>query len=393
MVEEVLEFLRCRSLADKASHLYNPDAVFLDGTLGTGGHTLALLRAHPTCRVVAFDRDAESQAFALARIANEGFEGRVTPVLGDFRHARELLQPFFDNLKVGADGHPIQRIDGALVDAGMSLYQVSWPERGLSFMKDGPLDMRYDRTRGPSAADLVNRLPQNELEDLFFQLADERWARRIATFIAEHRHRQPIATTSELARIVESAIPAGVRRQSKVHPATKTFAALRLAVNDEFWALDDGCIALSSVLSPTARLVVLTYSSNEDRTIKATFRRLAGRAQGLERDSSRGRPRRSRALSHRREKSGAARSSLTDFFPTEENSNKNPLALPFLQANPGENFGSSVHPNSDGTPPGFGVTWKMEIVTPKPVVPSETEIAANPLARSCKLRAVEKSAL
>ena len=194
MVAEVLEFLRCRNLADESSNLYNPDAVFIDGTLGTAGHTIEILKAHPTCRVIGFDRDADSQKIALQRIREAGFEGRVTTVLGDFRHAPQLLQPFFENQKVGADGRPITRIDGALVDAGMSLYQVSWAQRGLSFGKDGPLDMRYDRTQGPTAADLVNRLPQNELEDLLFQLADERWARRIAQFIADHRqtsqHRQ-----------------------------------------------------------------------------------------------------------------------------------------------------------------------------------------------------------
>ncbi len=396
MVEEVLEFLRCRNLADESSNLYNPDAVFIDGTLGTAGHTIEILKAHPTCRVVGFDRDADSQKIALQRIREAGFDGRVTPIIGDFRRAPELLQPFFDNLKVGADGRPITHIDGALVDAGMSLYQVSWPQRGLSFGKDGPLDMRYDRTQGPTAADLVNRLPQNELEDLLFQLADERWARRIAEFIAAHRQTSNIETTSELARIVESAIPAGVRHQSKVHPSTKTFAALRLAVNDEFWALDDGSIALSKVLSPHARLVVLTYSSNEDRTIKRTFRRLAGRAQESASDSvrtSRPRKRDKSRPTRPNNASSAARSSLASLFPTEENSTKNPGVLPFNVAYNQENLGSSVHPHA-----GIGESASdfaenfptMKIITPKPIVPTPEEIDRNPLSRSCKLRALEK---
>ena len=395
MVEEVLEFLNCRSLADKASNLYNPDAVFIDGTLGTAGHTIEILKAHPTCRVIGFDRDADSQKIALMRIREAGFEGRVTVVNGDFRRAPQLLEPFFENQKVGADGRPISRIDGALVDAGMSLYQVSWAQRGLSFGKDGPLDMRYDRTQGPTAADLVNRLPQNELEDLLFQLADERWARRIAEFIAAHRQTSTITSTLELARIVESAIPAGVRHQSKVHPSTKTFAALRLAVNDEFWALDDGSTALCQVLAPQARLVVLTYSSNEDRTIKRTFRRLAGRAQESASDPKRPRPRnRDKSRPTRpNQDSSAARSSLASLFPTEENSTKNPGVLPFNMAQNREIFGSSADPRT-------GLSVKvahgsenfplMKIITPKPVVPTAEEIALNPLSRSCKLRALEK---
>jgi len=386
MVEEVLEFLRLGSLADKESPLYKPDAVFIDGTLGTGGHTLAMLQAHPTCRVLGFDRDAESQEFALNRIREAGFEGRVTPINGDFRHAPELLEPYFDNQKVGADGRPIERVDGALVDAGMSMYQISWAERGLSFMKDGPLDMRYDRTKGPSAYDLVNGLSPNELEDLLFKLADERWARRIASFIVEQRRTTNIATTSELAQIVENAIPAGVRHQSKVHPATKTFAALRLAVNDEFWALDTGSQTLCSLLAPTARLVILTYSSNEDRTIKRTFRRLAGRAQGNESDSRRSRPRKRPTFSQRSDNTGAMRSSLTELFPNEEKSTKNPLQLPFDEANSSENFESPVHSRFGA----WGKDWSVKIITSKPVVPTDAEIEANPLSRSCKLRAVEK---
>lgn len=391
MVEEVLALLRCRNLADNDSDLYKPDAVFVDGTLGSGGHTLAILKAHPTCRVVAFDRDGESQKIALGRLQSEGVAERVTLVLGDFRQAPTLLAPYFENLKIGSDGRPINSIDGALVDAGMSLMQVAWPERGLSFREDGPLDMRYNRTSGPTAADLVNRLSQTELEDLFFHLTDERWARRIATFITEHRRSQPITRTSELVHIVENAIPASVRHSSRVHPATKTFAALRIAVNDEFWALDDGAQTLSSVLSPSARLVILTYSSNEDRTLKRTFRRLAGRVEE-ESDGfnlSRAKPRRSADFSKNRQGTDATRSSLAQLFPLGENFNRNPLELPFKTQVSGQKVENPVPHNSDG----LGVTWKMNIVTRKPIEPSEAEVAQNPLARSCKLRAAEKVSL
>jgi 16S rRNA (cytosine1402-N4)-methyltransferase len=386
MVAETLEFLACKTLADENAGNYKPDAVFLDGTLGTGGHTLAILKAHPTCRVVAFDRDAESQKVALSRLKDEGVADRVTTVLGDFRNAPELLQPFFDNLKVGSDGRPIEAIDGALVDAGMSLYQITWHERGLSFRGDGPLDMRYNRSEGASAFDLVNRLTQNELEDLIFQLADERWARRIAQFIADYRHTKPIATTSELAKIVENAIPAGVRHQSRVHPATKTFAALRLAVNDEFWALDQGSYALSAILAPSARLVVLTYSSNEDRTVKRTFRRLAGREGNGNDISLSTRPRKRDKKSHDlKSNSGAARSSLASSKSELSGAmfSELSLSLPF---DPKFDHQKPVPPSATG----LGETWKMKILTSRPVVPTDAEIEANPLSRSCKLRAIEK---
>jgi 16S rRNA (cytosine1402-N4)-methyltransferase len=383
MVAETLEYLACSKLADKDSDSFKPDAIFLDGTLGTGGHTLAMLKAHPTCRVVAFDRDAESQQVALERLRREGVADRVTTVLGDFRHAPELLQPYFDNLKVGTDGRPIDRIDGALVDAGMSLYQVTWKERGLSFRGDAPLDMRYNRSEGASAYDLVNRLTQNELEDLLFQLADERWARRIAQFIADHRRSNPIATTSELAKIVENAIPAGVRHQSRVHPATKTFAALRLAVNDEFWALDSGSYALSAILADSARLVVLTYSSNEDRTIKRTFRRLAGQGGNGNDISTTTRPRKRDHSQGNNRGRGAARSSLASLPPSGAMFSELSLSLPF---DPKYNNQKPVPPSAAG----LGEQWTMKILTPRPVVPTDAEIASNPLARSCKLRAIEK---
>lgn len=360
-----------------------PDAVFVDGTLGTAGHTLALLRAHPTCRVVAFDRDAESMELARQRLAQAGVVERVTMIQGDFRHAAMLLQPYFENQKVGADGRPITRIDGALVDAGMSLYQVTWPERGLSFRADAPLDMRYDRKQELSAFDLVNRLSTSDLEDLLFKFSDERWARRIVAHIAAYRQSHFIHTTAELVSLIEAAVPAAVRRQSRVHPATKTFAALRLAVNDELWALDQGAWALSLVLAPAARLVILTYSSNEDRTVKRTFRRLAGRRI----DSDVHTP-------HRKKKPGTpspghqasrtARSSLT--FS---------LALP-TDAPEGPSVAAQLGQEVTSVPfwtPDFGSTWGLKIVTPKPIVPRDAEIAKNPLARSCKLRALEKFSL
>ena len=268
---------------------------------------------------------------------------------------------------------PVTQVSGALIDAGMSLFQVTWPERGLSFRADAPLDMRYDRTRGVSAFDLVNELSQDELEDLFFKFTDERWARRIAEFITEHRRSQVIHTTSELAGLIEAAIPAGVRRHMRVHPATRVFAALRLAVNDEFWALEEGVWALSAVLANTARLAVLTYSSHEDRTVKRTFRRLAGRPLDVE--QRRGK----RFALSPKQSDSSMRTPLTSHFSIDDFS----LQLP-----------TEVDQNAvPAWAQGFESDWKMKIVTSKPVEPSEAEISKNPLSRSCKLRAIEKVVL
>lgn len=385
MVDEVLAFLRCRDLAAE-----NPDAVFIDGTLGTGGHTLAMLRAHPTCRVVAFDRDRDSIEVARARFREERLLERVTVVNGDFRHAPQLLQPYFENQKVGTDGRAITQIDGALVDAGMSLWQVTNPSRGISFRGDSPLDMRYDRDQQFSAFDLVNRLSANDLEDVLFKFADERWARRIAAVVVEARQHNPIRTTGELVSLIEAAIPVAVRRQSRVHPATQTFAALRLAVNDELRAIDEGAWALLQVLAPTARLIFLTYSSNEDRTLKRTFRLMAGRAIFFEEKEDRtNRKKQLRDTSHKYSSStrghdvvASTRSSLTISPESDLDSDQPRFDIP-TEHEP------QVPPEIEN----WNVTWTAKIVTPKPVVPTDQEIADNPLSRSCKLRAIEKVAI
>jgi len=362
--------------ADKSTpelrRTFKADAVFIDGTLGTAGHTLAMLQSHPTCRVVAFDRDADSIEFASQRLREADVLHRVTIIQDDFRHAAIALQPFFENQKVASDGSSIRRIDGALVDAGMSLWQVSSPERGLSFRSEGefadaPLDMRYNRAQELSAYDLVNRLSPTDLEDLLFKFADERWARRIALTIAEHRRSSLIHSTAQLVSLIEAAIPVGVRRQSRVHPATQTFAALRLAVNDEFRALEHGAWALSQVLAPAARLIFLTYSSHEDRTIKRTFRRLAGLPFASD-DKGQVRKRNPTDFSPDRSGSRTTRPSLT--FSLDLPTDSPPAVPPWIED--------------------FETKWKMSIVTRKPLSPSAEEISANPLARSCKLRALEK---
>jgi 16S rRNA (cytosine1402-N4)-methyltransferase len=397
------------------------DAVFIDGTLGTGGHTLAMLRAHPTCRVVSFDRDERSMQVARRRLEAEGVAHRVTLVHGDFRNADELLGPFFEKQTLGADGRPISRIDGALVDAGMSMWQIQQESHGLSFRGDAPLDMRYDAGQSWSAFDVVNRLAPSELEDLLFSYTDERWARRIAQFVVAARRRSPIHSTSELSGLIEAAIPASVRRQSRVHPATKTFAALRLAVNTEFWALDEGARSLSVVLAPAARLVFLTYSSHEDRILKHLFRRLADRPFTPSADAMDDRKNRiAEAPSEGLQPSGHDRSSLTSFpnfppdFPPRSSASRKPKQKPLSRRElldslppgftPLEDEALELLRLPDGSArddeterrllsSGWGRSWIAESVTRKPVEPSSEEVERNPLARSCKLRAIEKRPL
>lgn len=429
MVSEVLAYLRCRSLDVKAGTKDGEvkSRIYIDGTLGTAGHTLAILKADPDNLVIAFDRDAESMQWAKRRIEDENLQHRVALVQSDFRftpialekleeviksqkelqiksHADESpplenpdvsatnLENSEADLKVENGEDTLPRvlfvgqeflgqgsvlpgnIAGGLIDAGMSMFQVAWGERGLSFGSDAPLDMRYDRTRGLSAFDLINRLSSQELEDLFFKFTDERWARRIAAVITEHRRRQVIHTTSELVSLIEAAIPFGVRRSLRVHPATRVFAALRLAVNDEFWALEEGAWAFSSALANEARLIILTYSSHEDRTVKRTYRRLAARSSSSENEYSR---QEAAALS-KSPRVSSMRSPLT--FSADEFS----LRLPTDESelDPPEFLAPYVQ--------GFGKSWRMKIVTNKPIEPGEAEVAANPLSRSCKLRAIEK---
>ena len=361
------------------------DTVVIDGTLGTGGHTLALLRSRPDMRVVAFDRDASSIEVARARLQEAGLEDRVAIVHGDFRHAPRLLESHFEKQALASTYKRVGLVDGALVDAGMSLWQVSDAAHGLSFRIEAALDMRYDRKQEWSAWDIVNRSLPGELEDVLFSYTDERWARRIVEFVVTARKQRAVSSTSELAEIVEAAIPVGARRQSRVHAATKTFAALRLAVNTEYWALDEGVRALCSLLAPNARLVVLTYSSHEDRIVKHLFRRLSSRPVGTdievamrsERTDRKARPK----LSAR-----AARESLPPGLEPLEPEIVELLRLP----GDGERQDEAERALLES---GWGRSWIGHIVTRKPVEPGQVEVQSNPLSRSCKLRAIEKRML
>lgn len=275
------------------------------------------------------------------------------------------------------------------MDAGMSLWQVSDAAHGLSFRIEAPLDMRYDRSQSWSAWDIVNRALPGELEDVLFSYTDERWARRIVEFIVAARQKRAVSSTLELAEIVQAAIPVGARRQSRVHAATKTFAALRLAVNTEYWALDEGVRALCSLLASEARLVVLTYSSHEDRIVKHLFRRLSSRpaevSAGLDAEAIM-RGERSSRKARAKVSARAARESLPSGLEPLEPEIVELLRLPGEDARDDEAERALLES-------GWGRSWIGHVVTRKPVEPSQAEIESNPLSRSCKLRAIEKRTL
>ena len=230
---------------------------YVDGTFGAGGYSEALLGA-ADCKVWGIDRDPDALAFGSALVAR--FPGRLTMIEGNFGDMDRLL---------GDRG--VKAVDGVALDLGVSSMQLDRPERGFSFRADGPLDMRMSHS-GESAADLVNRLDEAELADLIFELGEERFSRRIAAAIVRAR---PIARTAELAETIRRVMPP---KGDGIDPATRTFQALRIAVNDELGELTRGLGAAERLLAPGGRLAVVTFHSLEDRSVKTFLQRRAGKA-------------------------------------------------------------------------------------------------------------------
>jgi 16S rRNA (cytosine1402-N4)-methyltransferase len=237
-------------------------AVYVDATLGEGGHAEALLRATaPSGRLIGIDRDAEVLQIARQRLAP--FGSRVDIVHG---HAAELRN-ILDTLQVA-------EADGILLDLGVSSYQLETTARGFSFARVGPLDMRMDRTTGPTAATLVNTLGEWELVNVIMRYGEEHWARRIARAILRARRRAPLQTTQDLAVLITQVIPPSAQRP-RIHPANRTFQALRIAVNQELSRLEESLNVAIACLRPGGRLCVIAYHSLEDRIVKRTFQAYA----------------------------------------------------------------------------------------------------------------------
>jgi len=291
-----------------------PGAVVIDATLGPGGHAEALLeRVGPEGRVIGIDRDPEAVARARTRLAE--FGSRFTACQGDHRDIAALMQD-----------SGVVIVDGILADLGISSAQLDDPARGFSFSSEGPLDMRLDPASGdPTAADLIRGLGERELRDLIATWGEDRLAGRIARTIVRAREDRPIRTTRELASLVERAAGPAARR-FRIHPATRTFQALRIAVNREIGYLPAFVAGAVSLLRRGGRLAVISFHSLEDRAIKRAMHDLADRCVC-------------------------------------------PPGLPVC---------------------GCGRENIVRIVTSRPVVPSAAEVASNPRARSAKLRAVER---
>jgi len=306
-------------LVCEAMQLLRPDAggVFVDCTLGMGGHAEALLEASTNVQVIGIDRDEEAIEFARCRLKR--FGARATAVHAHFNQLAEVL---------GRLG--ISQVDGILVDLGVSSLQLESVERGFSLQSEGPLDMRMDRRQKVTAADLVNTLSESELADLIYRYGEERAARRIAKAIVCERSIRALTTTTQLADIVRRALRS--KRHTRIHPATRTFQALRIAVNEELSGLGEFIGLAIEHLKPGGRMVVISFHSLEDRIIKQSFRFYSGCCQCLP-----------------------------------------PAGVAFAA-------------HEQGCPI-CGAVRKIEVLTRKAIQPSEDEVKANPRARSGKLRA------
>lgn len=245
LLDEVLEYLQPE-----------PGDMYIDGTIGAGGHAAAILeRSAPDGQLLGLDQDPNALDVAAERL--DVFGDRVTLVRGNFRSMRDVARE-----------HKFTSVDGILLDLGYSSLQIEDMERGFSFRADAPLDMRLDPDAPTTAADLVNHLSQTELADIIYDYGEERQSRKIARAIVEHR---PVTTARELGDLIEDV----VGRRGRIHPATRTFQALRIAVNDELEALEEVLPQAITLLRPAGRVAVISFHSLEDRIVKHFFRQEA----------------------------------------------------------------------------------------------------------------------
>ncbi len=232
----------------------NPAGTYIDGTLGMGGHSEAILQRLTTGHLFSIDRDQRAIARAGARLAP--YVGKFTLIHGNFRDLGDIL-----------DQRGLHQVDGMLFDLGVSSPQLDEIERGFSYMADAPLDMRMDESEGLTAADVVNEWSEDRLRRILYDFGEERYAPRIAAAIVRSREKAPICTTLELMDIIRGAMPAAALRE-KQHPAKRSFQAIRIAVNDELEAISQMLDAAVNHLRPGGRLAVISFHSLEDRLVK-----------------------------------------------------------------------------------------------------------------------------
>lgn len=287
LLQESIANLNCR-----------PDKIYVDCTLGGGGHSEAILKAAgPSARLIAIDQDKDALEATSRRL--EPFKEQITFVHSNFSRLDEVLK----DLK-------IDKVAGLMFDLGVSSYQLDNPERGFSYMQDAPLDMRMNAEADLTAGDLLQQLSEQELAKIIWEYGEERWSKRIAGFIVEARKKKRLETTGDLVEVIKAAIPAGARRNGP-HPAKRTFQALRIAVNNELGIIRDSLLKGINCLEPGGRICVISFHSLEDRLVKHTLR--------------------------------------------EQKQEKT-----------------------------------VQVLTKKPILPSDEEVDSNPRARSAKLRAAEK---
>jgi 16S rRNA (cytosine1402-N4)-methyltransferase len=253
MRQEVLKFLDPK-----------PNKVIIDCTVGCGGHAQDLLESlQPSGRLIGVDQDEESLSVAKEKLKK--FNGMHTLIYGNFKNLVQIL----NDLKIA-------KVDGLLFDLGLSSFQLENLKRGFSFKQDGPLDMRMDRRNRISAYDLVNNLHQEEIDQILKDYGQERWHSRIVSAIVNERKRAPISTTTQLTDIVTRAIPRRfLMRYRKIHPATRTFQALRIAVNRELEALEGALEEVIPYVAQSGRICVISFHSLEDRIVKTKFRKFS----------------------------------------------------------------------------------------------------------------------
>ncbi|WP_304507256.1 16S rRNA (cytosine(1402)-N(4))-methyltransferase RsmH [Anaerotignum sp.] len=288
-----------------------PDGVYVDGTMGGGGHSLEIVKKLTTGRLICIDQD--QNAHKAAREKLKEYLDKITFVHDNFGNIENILNQL-----------EIEKIDGMLLDIGVSSHQLDEAERGFSYQHDAPLDMRMDMTKPFSAYEIVNEYNEDELNRIIFSYGEERWARRIAQFIVKERQDKPIETTGELVDVIKKAVPKGARKDGP-HPAKRTFQAIRIEVNGELEVLQRAIDDVSHRLNPGGRLCIITFHSLEDRIVKEAFRK-----------------------------------------------QENPCICP-------PQFPVCV----------CGRKQTGRVITRKPIIASEEELAANPRARSAKLRVLE----
>lgn len=302
MLREIIEYLNPK----------NGDIV-IDCTLGGGSHSAEILKKIvPDGRIIGIDQDDDAIEAASKRL-NE-YPKNVTIVKGNFSQLSEIASEL-----------RLTSVNGIIFDLGVSSFQLDTPERGFSFRNDADLDMRMDKNNNLTAEKLVNTFTESQLTDIIYRYGEDRWAKRIAKFIIEKRTRKPIKTTKDLVDVILAAVPVGARKDS-INPATKTFQAIRIFINNEMESLETGLNAAIKLLDKNGIICVLSYHSLEDRIVKDTFLQYTGRCVC-------------------------------------------PAALPICSC---------------------GAIKSLDIITRRPLLPSSDEISINPRARSAKLRAARK---